>query len=236
MGNRLMWRARKKHAAKRLRRMVQRIDDLRRSKGRNKLRVPLDAPVLWGYRRCLVLRPDAARRSDSDRLLALLAVVQKVEDCKRKDFKRWDYRIRRWEQWRHTPRKLSPREYEKLPAELKCYFSWIWSYWKGKRYVITHDWMFATRRSKLYLTHRFIPDVEIEQELSYLRERIDQGRLWGKYRKIKCRKTHSWRGDSRRRKLRDHAHRQEIRLGKQLFDAGELALERGKEVNADAKT
>jgi hypothetical protein len=235
MGNRLICRARKEAAEKAMRAMVKRIDALYTMGREGRLRVPLEKPVFWGYRRELILRPDVARRQDAEGLLVLLRTVQKLEDSKRKDFKVFDKQRRRWADWHHTPRKLAPRVYDALRPDLKCHFHWTWTPWKGSRYEITHNWMYASRRSKLYLTHRFIPNVEVEQELSYLKARMEQDMLWEKYRHVKSRKTtREWPWDTSRRKLRSQMLAQEIREGLEVHACGQLCLERGKEVICDA--
>ncbi len=235
MANRLIRRARKEAAEKTMRAMVKRIDDLYTMGREGRLRVPLEKPVFWGYRRELILRADVARRQDAEGLLLLLRAVQKVEDSKRKDFKVFDKQRRRWLDWYHRPRKLGPRAYEALRPDLKPHFHRTWSHQKGTRYEITHNWMFASRRSKLYLTHRFIPNVEVEQELSYLKGRMEQGMIWEKYQHVKCRKTtREWLMDTDRRKLRARMMDREIREGLESHAARQLDRERGREVIHDA--
>jgi hypothetical protein len=236
MGNRLFRRLLKTEAEKSVRRLEHRLDDLYTMGREGRLRVPLEKPIFWGYRREFVLREDIARRQDAERLLVLLSKIQKVEDSKRKDFKVWDRPTKRWRDWHHKPRKLSPREFQSLPPDLKCHFNSTWSYWKGLRYEITHTWMFVTRRSKLYLTHRFIPNVEVEQEISYLSERYDQGRLWQTYSRVKSRKTsRRWSLNAKRYLLRDRQAWLERDEALEIHAGGRMDLERGKEVMTDAK-
>lgn len=237
MGNRLIRRDRKTVAEERVRAMVVRREVLWRLGRENKLRVPLDEPVFWGYRRELMLRPDILRRRDAPRLLALLPIVQKEEDCKRKDFKHWDKQTRRWEEWRHTPRKLYPGEYRQLPEELQCYFERTWSYWKGTRYMISHPWMFVSKRAKLYITHRFVPDTEVEQELHYLADRMLQNDWDGIAIKVKSPRNR-WkkrRRVPRKRRILERIHQKEIAEAQEWHAQGKLDWARGKEVSEDAK-
>lgn len=237
MGNRLCVRARKAAAEKTVRAMVLRKWELTRFRRSEELeRVPLEKPVFWGYRRRLILRKDIAARKDADRLLELLVVVQKEEDCRRKDFKRWDKQTHRWETWEHRPRKLWRCEYERLPSYLKPYFESYLNDRHQLRYRIALPWMFESRRSKLYLTHRFLPNVEREREVSYLSARIEQGQLMGIYAKVSSRRSY-WSNcyNDDKRKLQAKIHRQEIAAGYECHAAGKLLQERGKEVNEDAK-
>jgi hypothetical protein len=237
MGNRLIRRDRKTVAEERVRAMVARRKVLWDLGREGRLRVPLDEPLFWGYRRSLVLRADVMRRKDAARLLALLPMVQKEEDCRRKDFKRWDKQTRRWMVWNHTPRKLSPWEYAKLPEDQKCYFERIWSYWKGTRYMISEPWMFVSKRSKLYITHRFVPNTEVEQELKYLNDRFEQSEWDGIATKVKTRRNR-WKKRQqtpRKRRILDSIHRKEIGEAGEWLAQGKLAWARGKEVNEDAK-
>lgn len=237
MGNRLIRRDRKTVAEERVRAMMVRRKVLRRLGREGRLRVPLEEPVFWGYRRELVVRPDVLNRKDAHRILALLPIVQKEEDCKRKDFKRWDWQARSWVEWNHTPRKLFPREYALLPADLKCYFEVHWSYWRGKRYMISHPWMFTSKRSKLYITHRFVPDTEVLQEMSYIDGRVEQNQWQGIANKVKSRRNR-WkkrRQLPRKRRILDQIHRWEVNDSLHWHAQGLLGCERGKEVMEDAE-
>jgi hypothetical protein len=237
MGNRLMRRDRKTVAAEWVRAMLRRLDQLQTLGQAGRLRVALDAPIFWGYRRELVLRADVMRRNDAARLREVLQLVQKREDCKRKDFMRYDKQTRRWEKWNHTPRRLSIREYGKLSPDLKCYFHPTWSYQRGWRYEVAYDWMFTSRRYKLYLTHRFIPDAEVLQEEDYLVARLHQPARVG----ILVRETAGRNRWKHRRGMIDkyvHAakgHRLEIADGLECHAGGLLDWARGKEVSEDAK-
>jgi hypothetical protein len=236
MGNRLIRRARKEAAEKTVRTLMRRRFELRRYRRTDdRERVALEKPVFWVYRRHLILRKDIASRKDAKRLLGLLAIVQKEEDCRRKDFKRWDKLTHRWESWNHTPCKLSPAEYRKLPDDLQCFFeSYQHDRW-GRMYRVVHPWWFASRRRKLYLTHRFLPNIEREREQSYLEARVEQGQLMGIYTKVKSRRS-SWGNDwnARKRKLGDLGDAKQVLHAMEIHAAGQLHLERGKEVICDA--
>jgi hypothetical protein len=236
MGNRLHVRDRKTVAEQRVRAMIAQREKLWRLDEEGELRVPLEQPFLWGYRREFVLRADVARRRDADRLLQVLALVQKTEDCKRKDFMVYDPRRRCWHAWRHTLWVLSIGQFQRLPEDLKGFFNPAWHFDLGWRYEVTHPWMFVSRRHKLYITHRLIPDAEVEQASDYLEARWLQNQLEGIARK--CRSgSNNWK--RRRRPLAREVQlrriqQQELRAALEMHAAGQLDRERGREVIADA--
>lgn len=236
MGNRLVRRDRKTVAEERVRAMIARRKVLWHLEEEGKLRVPLEEPFFWGYRREFILRADVARRRDADRLLQVLSLVQKPEDCKRKDFLVYDRQTRRWYQWHHTPKTLSIRQFQWLPEDLKCYFNLAWCFELRWRFEVTHPWMFQTRLSKLYITHRFVPDAEAEQASDYLEAKILQGQLWGIATKVKSGRN---RWKKRRRPIQKwqayaRIHRQETDQALECHAQGKLGWARGKEVMQDA--
>lgn len=198
--------------------------------------VPMEEPKFWGYRRELILRKDIANRRDADRLLELLKIVQNVQDCRRKDFKQWNPKLKRWEEWPHRPSKISIRRWEKLPESLRCFFHRSWDKYQFV-YRITDAWMFETRRHKLWITHRRLPNSEVEQELSYLNARWEQECIDQRFQKVKSPRRNGWKRMRRNRKARimNHIHRKEVRDGLEVFWNGQLADERGKEVMKDAE-
>jgi hypothetical protein len=239
MGNRILVRARKKAAEKAVRAMMLRRQELRRyRRDDDRERIAFEKPVFWGYQRRLILRQDVARRKDAKRLLELLKIVQKEELSRRKDFKCWNPKARRWEVWNHTPRELDPREFQRLPPDLQCYFESFCHERFGSQYRVRFQWWFETRRCKWYLTHRFLPNVERERELSFLKAKIDQEQLFGLYAKVKSRKARwkTWSRGLSKQKARDQIHRIEVASATELQAMGLLALERGKEVMHDAQT
>ena len=238
MGNRLCVRANKKAAEKRIIRIRKRLHELwKLDRHENEERVPLEEPKFWGYRRELVLRKDIASRSDARRFHELLGYVQRVDDCRRKDFKTWNPRLRRWEEWRHKPSKLTSRRFERLPKHLKTYFHVGWEYYQ-RVYRFSEPWVFESRRHKLWITHRFIPNVELKQEVAYLKALTDQGCLQEHGLKIKSPRRNGWKryGRHSKPKLRDRVHREEMLLALELHAAGLLQNERGKEVKKNAET
>lgn len=238
MGNRIVRRIHKDAMEKLWIRQRRRMDVLYRlNRWDEGVLVPMEEPKFWGYRRELILRKDIANRRDADRLLELLKIVQNVQDCRRKDFKQWNPKLKRWEEWPHRPSKISIRRWEKLPESLRCFFHRSWDKYQFV-YRITDPWMFETRRHKLWITHRRLPNVEVEQELDYLDARWVQACVYDRfYSKVKSRKTtRKWCWNLEKERLRDRAHRQEIEEGLRLHWNGLLADERGKEVIQDAET
>ena len=237
MGDRLFVRANKTAAEKRMIQIRRRSNQLWiLDRHENEERVPLEVPKFWGYRRHLVVRKDIASRSDARRFLELLQHVQKVEDARRKDFKNWNPKLRRWEEWRHTPAKLNSRRYERLPNHLKGYFYQGWDRYQ-RVYCVIEPWVFESRRSKLWITHRFIPNVELKQEIAYLDALETQGCLREHGLKIKSPRRNGWKSIRRdtKSKLRDREHRKEVNEAWEAFAQGRLDYARGKEVMDDAK-
>ncbi|HEX2900587.1 MAG TPA: hypothetical protein VHS96_12775 [Bacteroidia bacterium] len=237
MGNRLVVRAHKTAAEKRMIRIRKRMHvlwDLDRHE--NEERVPLEEPKFWGYRRHLILRKDVASRGDARTYFELLQHVQKVEDSRRKDFKAWNPKLRRWEEWRHTPSKLNSRRYERLPRHLKSHFYGGWDYYQ-RVYRIIEPWVFESRRHKLWITHRFIPNVELKQELAYLNALETQECLQAHGLKVKCPRRNGWKKYDRhsKPKLRDRVHRLEMLEALEIHASGRLDAERGKEGMHDAE-
>jgi hypothetical protein len=239
MGNRLFVRARKRANEKRMRALSKRIQELRpRWNVEDRERVALEKPVFWGYRRRLVLKKVATKRKDAGRLLELLVFVQKEEDSKRKDFKHWNRIKRRWEVSNHTPRHFWSYEFSKIPSHLRRYFEFQQMDLRRGRYRVQDPSVFDSRLSKLYLTHRFLPNVERERELSYTTAKFEQLGGWNAFQKVKSRKARwkTWGHTDPKRRHFDAAYCQELQLALCMHSAGELNIERGKEVIEIAET
>jgi hypothetical protein len=237
MGNRIIRRAHKDAAEKRIIRILRKRYELHRLDTRSQeVLVPMDKPVFWGYRRFLVLREDVAKRKDSGRFQALLALVQHVQDSKRKDFKTRLGRSKAWQENYHRPRRISARVFKNLPVSLKCYFIGAWNE-KQMVYRVDDPWMFETRVHKLWITHRRIPNVEFKQEEAYWDDIWEQGQLSGTYRKIKSRKARwkTWILELPEHKRTRLLHEAEKKAALELHASGLLQIERGKEVSPNAE-
>jgi hypothetical protein len=238
MGNRIIRRAYKVAAENQIIRIMRKRCELFRLDTRSQeVLVPLDKPVFWGYRRFLVLREDVAKRKDSGRFQALLALVQHVQDSKRKDFKTRLGRSKAWQENYHRPRRISARVFKNLPATLKCYFIGAWNE-KQMVYRVDDPWMFETRVHKLWITHRWVPNMELKQEVAYWDDIWEQRQLSGAYRKIKSRKARwkTWRLELAEHKRTRLLHEAETADALELHAAKRLDEERGKEVILNAET
>lgn len=239
MGNRSIRRAHKDAAEKRIMQIMRKRDALHAASDKaGELRVPLDEPIFWGYGRVLIVRKDLARSPLGERLLELLPIVQNYQENRRKDFKRWNGDTHCWEEWVHKPAKLGKRRWEKLPERLRCFFVHSWEK-RQSCYRIRDPWMFESRRHKLWIRYRTIPDTELEQEAAYWDDIWQQEMLHARSLKVKSPRRNGWKRYARwylrdRRPL-DRAHRREITDGWEEFAAGRLRLARGKEVMEDAE-
>lgn len=223
MGNREHRRANKHAREKTALATVKREEELWNSTWRYPVYEKLEKPTFWGYTREFVLREDVAQRNDASKWRALLVFLQNTEYSKRKDFKYRQRPSRKWKERPHRLKTFSTWDFErKIPNKFKIHFRF---YYVGgrRRYYFIHPWMMVTRRKKEYNTHRKLLNPEIQKELGYLENRIENQLLRATYCKIKG-GGYNYRhwNQPRKEKLQNMHHRNEINEGLLLHQEGEI--------------
>lgn len=223
MGNREHRRANKHVREKTARAAIKREQKLWRASWKNPILEKLDKPVFWGYRREFVLREDISRRNDASKWRALLQLLQNVQYSKRKDFRYRQRPSRKWKTRTHQLKTFSSWDFEReIPNRFKIHFRF---YYAGgrRRYYFIHPWMMVSRRKKEYNTHRIVLNTEIEKELGYLDNRIEQNLYRQAYSRQKggYYRYREW-GRPRKEILNDMNHQTEIREGLLMHYEGEI--------------
>jgi hypothetical protein len=223
MGNREHHRANKHAREKIVQTAIKREWLLSRQSWREPIYEELSKPVFWGYKREFVLRDDVALRNDASKWRSLLVLLQNEQFSKRKDFKVRRRPSRKWLTREHRLKTFSTWDFErKIPNKFKVYFR-FYNAAGRRRYYFIHPWMMVSRRIKEYNTHRKLLNPEIEWELSYLKDRIDQNLYRQTYSKMKGR-GFSYRGWNRPRKERllDQYHQAQMQEALLMHFEGEI--------------
>lgn len=140
---------------------------------------PLDKPIPHGYRAVWVLRADISNRDDADRFQHILDNYGKSVWCKRKDFKVWDYQIKKLVDVNPYFREITPKEYESLKPWVQKFFTegTKISRWGGFTYpyyyVNIPDYFLVREVKRDYKTHYKVIDEILKQEESELEGRLD---------------------------------------------------------------
>lgn len=199
----------KKVQERALRKLNEELQDLYVAK-RNLGQIELEAPVFIGYERVFMLRADIARRQDAKLFEAILKIINTKVFCKKKTFLSKEWRTGRWKPMAQSTKRLTERDYEKLPESLKKWFRLFYSY-KHKKwlYEFTEEYMFTYKISKAYRTHAQILDTDLETRMAEVYHYIERNHLWGKIDKIYGNRHYrGWKGD--RIRVREKALKQDF--------------------------
>jgi len=153
-------------------RLEQRYNELQDAK-RDLPVIPLDKPIRNGWERTFVLREDVKRSKDGPFFLSILAKLNNVDHCKRKDFKHKDYRTGKMKDIVQVIYDLDEKDYVKLSPQEQRHFFYTTKRirrWHGyteyrKVYVFDKSWMFVFKVRPSFLTHTKVTDGEIDSEI-----------------------------------------------------------------------
>lgn len=145
--------------------------------------VELDEPIRRGWVRFFEVRKDVARSKEGLKLNRLLNIVQTPIICEDKSFMRkahgWTKKNRKIEPIPQELKRLTPKEFEEVPEDLKKYFSKykdITKFWgsviEREMYMVNLDWKFSFRIEPHFVTHVKILHSEAISEYTKLRDRL----------------------------------------------------------------
>lgn len=143
--------------------------------------VPLDKPIRIGFDRFFVIRPDLLRSPRKAILQSILPIVNNTSFCRDRKFMTKDWKTRKMRPYEQELNVLDERRYEALTSQQKSYFQlekrktkqWYGSIRIDMVYVFKFPWMFEFKIKPSFITHREIPDSELES----LRKKIGD-KLW----------------------------------------------------------
>ncbi|WCT13519.1 hypothetical protein [Mucilaginibacter jinjuensis] len=150
-------------------------------------KVPLEHPYQRGWKRFFVLRDDIKRGPQADFYEALLTKINTVEYHHDKSFKRKKRRkgrnvyvikqqlLREFGEYSWQVNRMQLTEDEKA-----CFtrVEFINPYRRlDVKYVITEPWRYLLKVAPYMVTHIKLMDVDIERELSYINDHIDNHHL-----------------------------------------------------------
>jgi hypothetical protein len=165
-----------------LNRRYDELLDIRRNLGYEEL----DNPIHHGYNGYLELREDVARRTDkvgnAIRFIVEKFAVETWSTTKQLYYKRGRYVVDN----RPYIRKISEEEYERLHESVAKYFYaytsdniYHWSGFVRKKYTcILPSHFLVTKIKKSYITHRKVHDSELESEIAFVKDKLNE--FWNK--------------------------------------------------------
>jgi hypothetical protein len=165
---------------KEARRMLQTYNKSWKSREEANL-VPLDKPVRIGFDRFFVIRPDLLRSPKKTILQSLLPIVNNTKFCRHRKFTEKDWRTGKIRPIEQELNVLDERRFAALTEQQKSYFQlekrktkqWHGAIRIDTVFVFKFPWMFEFKIKPSFITHREIPDSELES----LRKKLGD-KLW----------------------------------------------------------
>lgn len=216
--------------------LKKRADVLHTLKYRKKVYKPVEKPFQNGWIIYPALREDALRRADAERMQAALdacshehtttdpKLVSKIRQTRsleacRKLFYHKGYHYFSWYSGPDV-KPLTEKQYNALPEELKCYYYVEetisrWGNIPVRKYHLSAyklpTYYIILKVKPRMITHLHEPDPEVERELKWINDKLDQMMAWASSYSRK------WE-----RKLDIRRMRSAVRAGKRKFVKGEL--------------
>lgn len=124
-------------------------------------------PYKDGWIRRLVVREDLRRTAEAHLLQEVIKLVTREQFCRRKDFKRIDWKTRKLVDMEFQIRKLNEKEYDKLPEKLKNFFVRVIVFPKyGACYYayefVEKMWKFKFKIEPHYIKYRIVYDSNFQ--------------------------------------------------------------------------
>ncbi len=151
--------------------------------------IELNPPVVRGWKRYFVLRPDVAKSKHADFFESILQKINTVQYSHRKDFK---IKKRKWRKKVYVTKEqalLQPEEYHfnklNFTEKEKQWFAEVISFDKNKRrfvknYVFVEPWRFVLRVRPNIITKTKVRDEAIESRIQQIRNYIERNNLRGR--------------------------------------------------------
>jgi hypothetical protein len=190
---------------------------------------PLEKPIPDGYRAQWVLREDVARREDADRFQYILDNFGKSVWCKRKDFKVWDYQIKKLVDVKPYFREITPKEYESLSIWAKKFFTEGQKYSRWGNYMYSYYYVnipshyLVPQVRRDYKTHYKVIDEILQQEEAELEARLD----WDFYNERRAR----WKSHRSNKTWRKIFHRSDRSKTRQIIKRNVMNAKEGEHYN-----
>jgi len=156
--------------------------------------VPLEPPVMIGYKRYFILRDDVARGKQADFFVALLKKINTYDYSHRKDFKVKKRSRGRKKMVLREQHLLAPdlEHFKKLKftnKEAACFEERIFfqknSLVPVKRMVMKEPWRFVLRIRPNMITHTRMLLLELKSQIMELDNYEERHHLWHKIQKLK---------------------------------------------------
>jgi hypothetical protein len=190
---------------KQLIQLDKRRDDLSEQK-RLLPMVALEHPYQRGWKRFFVLRGDVKHSPRKDFYEALLPKIHTVEYHQDRSFKRKKRRKQRYvyQVKAQMLRELSQHSWDinkiNLTEEEKAYFTRIEifdvkTYRTEVKYVFAEPWRYELKIAPHIVTHTKLMDADIERELSYIDDHIDNNHLWPRINLLTRGRSYRWKDE-----------------------------------------
>jgi hypothetical protein len=188
-----MQRNHKTEEHKRLRRLYNKYDKLRRARKTSGEWVDVE-PYQRGWIRYYVLRDDAKKRNDAREMQQVLDRINTMEFCNNEKFLRRNWKTHKWEPMPQKPKYLTQQQYDELSEKHKSFFmkrEWVDTInlrgFKQKcvviGYVFRDDFYLVFRKEPNMVTQHWIPNQEIESLYGELDTHMNNNNLWTKLNK-----------------------------------------------------
>ncbi|MFA6248563.1 MAG: hypothetical protein WC615_16605, partial [Mucilaginibacter sp.] len=168
--------------------------------------VPLEHPYQRGWKRFFVLRDNVKHSPRKDFYEALLPKINTVEYHQDKSFKRKKRRKQRYvyQVKAQMLRELSQHSWDinriNLTEEEKVCFTRVETfdvktYRTDVKYVFAEPWRFVLKVAPHMVTHTKLMDADIERELSYIDDHIDNNHLSPRINLLTRGRSYRWKDE-----------------------------------------
>ena len=156
----------------------------------------LEKPYQKGFKRFFIVREDVAQTKYVDFYNELLVYINTTKYSLRKDFKK-SKKVKRKRVFVETIQELESfysYTFNKIPEKFKQYFLPIEEYHPNFKTFITkykfiEPWKYVLKIEPNMITQRRKIDIELEQELSQIKNKIERNHLRIRINKAKSKKT-----------------------------------------------
>lgn len=168
--------------------------------------VPLEQSYQRGWKRFFVLQKDVKHSSRRNFYEALLPKINTVEYHQDKSFKRKKRRKQRYVYHLKAQilRELSQHSWDvnrvNLTEEEKVCFTRVETfdvktYRTDVKHVFAEPWRFVLKIAPHMVTHTKLMDVDIEKELAYIENHIDNNHLWPRINLLTRGRRYRWKDE-----------------------------------------
>jgi hypothetical protein len=168
-----------------LRRLYMELRRIHDAKWRNANWIELEKPLFIGYIKTFALRDDVTRRKDAKDFKDILKLINTSVTCKDKTFTKKDWKTKKKVPIVHVLKKLTKKEYNKLPDKIKRNFNY-WYSEKKKAWVYEYMYPYyfvpVVNKHYAYKVREHLP--ELDKQEAEIENYIQTNNLWPKLNKI----------------------------------------------------